>query len=193
MLKSIAEHTIDIDILSNGYVLDAGCRNFTFSKEMRKLGCIIIAIDPDPEVLDPKLENVIFDNIAIADCSGDRALIMTADPQARYLSAPGDIGNAIVRAYTISQIMSKYNIVSWDIVKLDVEGCEYKILDTWPGPIAKQITVEFHEHCLGKQPDYIYKRILDKLSSFGYVKVKHERSAMYGAGLNYWDSLWMLK
>ena len=71
---------------------------------------------------------------------------------------------------SILEIGSKFGASHWDVVKLDCEGAEYDVLLDWPGPIAEQITVEFHEHTGAnvKGPD-VYREILEQV---GFNKVE---------------------
>lgn len=193
-LVVIAEHTINLDRLTGGFVLDAGCRNFTFAKELATRGCKVVALDADPTVIADDFKGV-FLNAAISDKAGERELVMCSDPQARYLAGWSVHQDPCVKvqAMTISDLMKIYDIDHWDVVKLDVEGSEYSILAAWPGPVATQISVEFHEHCLGRPPDEVYTSIFKHLAGFGYEIVQHERDARMDAGMNFWDSLLTLK
>lgn len=205
-LEEIHEHTIDTALLTpGGFVLDAGCRNFGFSKALAERGCKVIALDADPTIEDPKIPGVSFLHLALSSKPGVRSLVMSSDPQARHLDPGGDYlatGERVaVAAVTIDHITDKLAEITgekdvlsqkiWDVVKLDIEGSEYGVLQNWPGPIAKQISIEFHEHVAPKLPE-VYDAIFKHLSQW-YVVVQHEKTAMHGAGMNYWDSLLVLK
>ena len=45
-LEVVTDHTVDLDRLRGGWVLDAGCRDFTFAREMVRRGCRVLALDP---------------------------------------------------------------------------------------------------------------------------------------------------
>lgn len=193
----IAEHTIDTALLTpGGWVLDAGCRDFGFSRGLAALGCRVVALDADPTVEDPKEDGIAFRNVAISDRVGMRTLIMHVDPQARYLAVDHnpqvDADRRAVAATTVSHLMAEYGVLRWDAVKLDVEGSEYDILRAWPGPIATQLSIEFHEHC-APRPQRVYDEIFHHLAGFGYEVVQHEKTARYCAHPNFWDSLLILK
>lgn len=193
-LQIIGEHTVDVSRLTGGWVLDAGCRDFAFSRGMSERGCKVIALDADPTIEDPQISGIMFRNLALAERHGVRDLAMTADPQARHLVTNGWRGpTARVLAITLKELMSTLSIEKFDVVKLDIEGAEYGILTDFPGPIASQVSIEFHEHCLGRPPDSVYDVIFSRLFGFGYAIIRHERDARMGAGLNFWDSLFMLK
>jgi len=57
-----------------------------------------------------------------------------------------------------------YNEIGTDIdlLKLDIEGAEYEILENID-PIPKQITVEFHEHCHKNLHDIYIDKVMGHL------------------------------
>lgn len=61
----------------------------------------------------------------------------------------------------------------------------------WPGPIARQISVSFHEHAhpIGEAR---IKQIVAHLSKW-YDPIRHIKDARYCAGENYWDSVFVLR
>ncbi len=190
-LESIADHTVDVDRLCGGWVLDAGCRNFHFSKEMVARGCRVIALDADPTVENPHIEGVTFVNFAIADVAGQIDFAMHTNPEARgvpHHNTSADVPRVMVEARRIEQIGTLFGVTHWDLVKLDVEGAEYKILKTWPGPIADQVSIEFHEHCVGRQAPDVYDRVFTCIRDW-YDVVQHARTERYCAGPNFWDTL----
>lgn len=189
------EHTIDADRLTGGWVLDAGCRDFAFSRQMAELGCRVIALDADPTVEDPLLGGIRFYNFALDAETGEREIVMTADPQARhfaglYTGSPA-VERRRVQAVTVLQMMRSLGIDCWDVVKLDIEGAEYEILRRWSGPIARQISVEFHEHCAQRPPE-LYAEIFQHLGSW-YDVVQHEKEARHCLPPNWFDTLLVLR
>ena len=192
-LAAIGDHTIDVDRLAGGFVLDAGCRNFYFAQHLNMMGCNVIAVDADPTVEAPKDFKGVFANVALATEGGERNFLMHDNPEARHLVRDGvfSFPTAKVQAVTLADVMAFYKIEHWDVVKLDIEGAEYEILQTWQGPIATQISVEFHEHCAPRPPE-VYDGILKHLGQW-YDVVQHEKTARHFTSPNYWDSLWTLK
>lgn len=196
-LVVIGEHTIDASLLTpGGQVLDAGCRDFIFSRGMVEHGCRVTAIDADPTVEDPKIEGVQFIHCAIAAAPGEREIVMTADPQARHLDglyagSPTGAQRCKVSARTLRQLTMLTGVNRWDVVKLDVEGAEYGVLRTWPGPVARQISVEFHEHCAPRPPD-LYAEIFTHLRQW-YDVVQHEKERRHCLPPSWFDTLLVLK
>lgn len=194
-LHVIAEHTIDTALLTPaGLVLDAGCRNFNFARGLVDRGCRVIALDPDPTVTDPGIEGVAFFSLALAHEPGERELVITHDPQARYLAPVGATvqeERRTVQATTLLGLMDTLGIARWDAVKLDIEGSEYDILLNWPGPVATQISVEFHEHC-APRPQSVYDAIFAHLGQW-YDVVQHAKERQHGCPENFWDTLMILR
>ncbi len=187
------EHTIDTSLLTcGGWVLDAGCRDFRFAREVVSRGCRVLALDADPTVEDPKIEGVAFMNVAIASEVGIRLFLMHENPEARHLLDRFDFraGEKAIRVFADTiQNLSRDRLL--DAVKLDVEGAEYDILLNWPGPLARQISVEFHEHC-APRPQCLYDDIFARLGRW-YEVVQHEKTSRHCTHPNYWDSLFVLK
>ena len=91
----------------------------------------------------------------------------------------------------IQTLMRYCKVNRWDLVKLDCEGSEFAILENWPGAIARQISVEFHD---GADPanrtDRYFELLAAKLPDYDWVK--HEKFKQ-GAWWGHWDSLIVLK
>jgi FkbM family methyltransferase len=196
-VRTVREHSIDESLLTGGAVLDGGCRDFQFAEWFADRGHPVVAIDPDPTI-NPK-ESTLMDRkpmchflrVALVGPNHGKQgyLNMDRDPQSRHLAAKG----TPVECCTILELMEKLNIqkTQWDVVKLDIEGSEYDVLANWPGPIAKQLSVEFHEHCHPKG-DGVIRQIEQHLGQW-YQLVQHHKEDRHCAGFNYWDSLFVLR
>jgi hypothetical protein len=124
-IKAIAEHSIDIDLLSGGICIDVGCRGFQFSEGMRDMGLKVLAFDME-EMKAP--EGVHFIKMAIAHIVGEGHYTDTKDQQAKYLSPTG-VPVLVTTLECIYESMLKVeNTAQVDILKLDCEGSEYLIL-----------------------------------------------------------------
>ena len=202
-LKLFGEHTIDVDKLTGGAVLDAGCLNFHLMRVAASFGCKpVVGIDPSPDIEVPAdLESFgKFWNAALvpdARVGSERMvkrLKMTIDRQGRHLSDSSDDGKYVDVVCTdineLSRLWLKPGEI-WDVVKLDIEGGEMAVLEAWPGPITRQLTVEFHEHCW-PQPPARYEAIFEKLSQW-YDVVQHEKEPRHCGHPNWFDTLLVLK
>jgi FkbM family methyltransferase len=195
-IQALDEHSLDVDLLKPGsVVLDVGCRTFGLAKHLASQGCKVISLDPDPSIADPAVPGVVFVQKALVHelPVGDKILFVPMhDASASFVINHGLIPGAIkVEATTIEKLSQEFGVSQWDAVKFDCEGSEYGILMTWPGPIAKQISVEFHEHVQARGESTI-EAIVRHLSKWYQVQ-QHEKSHRHGLPINYWDSLFLLK
>lgn len=190
-IQTIHEHSIDLDLLSGGICIDAGCRGFQFSEAMRDLGLFVFACDLE-DFKAPEGEGIFYYKAAITMEIGVVHYVDTKDQQAKYVSNKG----IPVRSISLNDL---YNVVKTtdineiDVLKLDIEGSEYAILsDPAFQPIPKQISVEFHMHCHRALHEQYYDKCMENLLKW-YEPVKHELTQAHGAGFNYWDSLFIRK
>ncbi len=203
-LIAFASHTIDLDALPEyPTVLDVGCRGFDFSREILRVrpAARIVALDPDPEMPGDAPEGVEFLREALV---GDNR------PSARYAMFSTGEGNFLfsgrahfpferectVPCIGIKALMERVDLKFWDLVKLDCEESEFEILEAWPGPIAGQLSVEFHDWtgpCKEKAtPEYYRRLFAGPLRD--YDVLSHEFSTVGpGPAWGHWDSVFRLK
>lgn len=181
MITEIAEHSIDLELLPpRANILDLGCRGFEFTKALRELGHSVIPVDID------HIEGGAYYQCAITDYNGYCGLSKSNDPQATKIAEGHEI-----KCYTLAQFSKDLNIKWWDAIKMDIEGSEYKVIMSMEKAIATQLSIEFHMHCGQSLQEVTY--IVERLELLGYEAVSHELSEQHGAGLNYWNSLFILK
>ena len=154
--KNIAGHTIGVSLLTGGNVIDLGCRDFTFAKGMRDLGCAPYCLDADPNV---KSDEFIVINKAVTTYSGTVRYVALGE--SGYTSDLKECNGSIeVECVKYSELTDK----EYDVLKLDIEGGEYSILsDPNFKPLPKQISVEFHHHVFPEIHDKFYPLILENL------------------------------
>lgn len=175
---TVAEHSFDETLISVGSaILDIGCRGFEFTNFFRSRGCKVLAIDCDLLIGD------YVQCAVVGDSSIQRYIQYSNDPQGtKVVTTPN---NTPVESVTIQQLGY------FDLIKMDCEGSEYEIIMSLTEAPAKQISVEFHLHTgiyTGKE----IKEMEDRLLVLGYFPMKHDMSHQHGAGLNYWDSLFVM-
>ncbi len=207
-LVKLAGHTVDLDLLpERPVVLDVGCRGFDFTREvlaLRPRGCVV-ALDPDPQIENPQIPNCMFLRCALV--GDDRT-------EANYAGWSTGEGNMLcevsphyaershkVLCHNVTFIQNAWSVHGWDlfhfdVVKLDCEESEFGILENWPGPIATQISVEFHdwtgpwESAAKNSPTYYPNLWAGPLKD--YEVVQHELSRQ-GEGVGHWDTLLRLR
>lgn len=153
-MKTIFEHTFDETLLSDGgYVLDAGCGvDFWFSSYMTEIGMKVISLDPNPKIIKIP-DGVIYENSALVAFASDMCIMKTYldTDAATIVDCSLDtmknkvISSTNVNAITIAQIMDRYGVEKFDLIKMDIEGSEYDILMNIDDINCSQISIEFHD------------------------------------------------
>lgn len=196
MIEIIDNHSVRTDLLGKRPVLDAGARGFRFSKWFAEHGHETWAIDPSPDMIGD-VSVAHYDRAALVAPSWPNSvgLHLGPDPEAWYV-VPGMWRQPGVMVKTLN-LRDHWQGVSgmgcgWDVVKLNIEGAEYDILAEWPGPIARQITVSFHEHTDRRRGDAAITDIVLHLRKW-YYEERHVKDERYCCGPNFWDSLFVLK
>lgn len=204
---TIAEHTIEESIIDrNGYVLDLGCVNFGFANKIKKYCDNIICVDPNPTITEvPDFVNYEKAALYYNDDLKEIEFNIYNDIQGYSILNPEKdwcvlLNKIKVPTITITEIMKKYNIKQFELIKFDIEGAEYKILENIDWTISKQFSVEFHDFRF-MNPNYpdndlYYKNIFARMKDYCHImqhSITDHEGFPNGLGRNYWDSLFVLK
>lgn len=192
----VSSHTILEEIIpEEPRILDVGARSFNWTKAMLKLRpkARIVALEPDPSVKNPNIQNVMFLNAALIHDN------RTSSGYAGWSTGEGNILCDVRPHYAetfddvicmnLEKLKNFTGIEYYDVIKLDCEGCEFGILENFPEGIAGQITVEFHDSDRQQlYPETYYDKLFHKLGEF--VALKHGLTPI-GPGPSYghWDTL----
>jgi hypothetical protein len=187
-LTVVDSHSVWMDAVGTGSVLDAGCRGFRFSEYFHKRGNPVVMMDPAPETEDPGYGKLLKKALASPGYPRQAKLRMTDDLEARNVVQGGQPGDPDVECMTMREVMEAAQVSKWDLVKLNIEGMETAILKAWPGPISKQIVVSFHEHTPQKVGNLAVANAMEHLGKW-YRIVRHEWDERYQAGFNWWDTV----
>jgi FkbM family methyltransferase len=177
MMRMVGGHTIDVDLLpEEPTVLDVGCRYFDFSDAILTLRprARIISLDPAPdlELLDTqaaKRVRLINKALVARDCSS-AWLTWEGDGAKIYFDQVTEIASDFVYPFempgpTKVQTISFDKILEdcpyFDCIKLDCEGSEFALLENWPGKVATQISIEFHDTWFGSHPDEYFEKLFN--------------------------------
>lgn len=200
-LVNIAGHTIDKSLLSDGVIIDVGCRGFGFSDAEEFNKKTVYCIDPDNSVFDMitgvpqpvnKEWNFKFLNVAISDKSGESSYYENGEATCLKEIDP-DQSHPFKPCKTITmEDLYKITGENVDVLKLDCEGAEYIILGETFKPIPKQITCEFHYHCVPDLHMKHFDSIMERLSK-DYTIHNAVWEPRHGCGNNYWDILFIRK
>jgi hypothetical protein len=203
-LQTLASHTIDVNRLPDApVILDVGCRWFDFTEAVRALRPLTQAIcmDPSSDVAEPAdTSATAFLRVALVGHDGKTTHFaegIAGDGAGNLVVEAPNYGDYRVRrvpCMNVTDVREHFCLTDrkFDVVKLDCEGSEFGILENWPGPIAEQISVEWHD-CWRpeiRDGDYYERLMRDKLP--WYTLVKHD-IFQQGNARGHWDDLLILK
>lgn len=182
MITEVFEHSIDLSLLPpQANILDVGCRGFQFTDYMRSLGHKVTPIDIED------FPDRTYYRLAITGQDGRVGIHRNSDPQATRVKE----GNELL-SMTLDTFSNSVGIEVWHCLKMDIESSEFDVIMNLSKPPADQISCEFHLH-LGLYGQKEMMLMENKLRKLGYEFAQHQLTERHGAGLNYWDSLFVLK
>ncbi|MDO5509584.1 MAG: FkbM family methyltransferase [Weeksellaceae bacterium] len=152
-------------------------KDISFDKKiMKNHGCQVFAYDPTPNSIAyvKTLNNIpLFDfhAIGLADYNGDTEFFLPKIGVSGSLKNHQFLQNkeaVSVEVMTLDSIMQANGHSSIDVLKIDIEGSEYAVLeDILRKELdVKQICVEFHDRFFDEPPKSF--EIIEKLRSTGY-------------------------
>jgi FkbM family methyltransferase len=192
MLTVIDNHSVDLDLIRHGPILDVGCRGFALCKFFINLGRgnRVIGMDPDRGLVPPP--GVEYLQLGLCGSPQEVShLVLEQDPEARYVTFgkhEPDRPSIQVRCITLQELMVQCRVEDFDLIKLNAEGVEFDILDKMLSPAAKQIVVSFHEHTAARRGQDAVNALVHRLGKW-YDIVQHVWDKRYGCGLNAWDTV----
>jgi FkbM family methyltransferase len=200
---TINEHTFFPDKLSkNPVIVDLGCSEGGFLRDFKnqfEYGTYI-GVEANPLNYE-KIKNLNDDNTFIlntAVCSEQRndatvSFVVAVndgslgsfvfDENSVSLAKPGNTTERFtVPTIKISEIFEKYNLEKIDVLKVDIEGAEWEVLESLDKNTfdkIHQISVEFHDFIDPTKKDRT-KEIVKRLESFGYKSIISGAPWFYG-------------
>ena len=159
-------------LFKNLVVMDVGCDWGSFSLWMNDLARKIYAIDISEEnikrlktnIQTNQLTKIVPYHCAIGGKTKERYYDLDAKP-GNGSSKITESGFKTIQMYTVNDFMKREGIDYVDVLKLDIEGCEYETLEAPDFPREKISTIvgEFHGEKSERQ-----KKIEDILHLLGY-------------------------
>ncbi len=213
MIKKIATQSIKVDLLEqDSTVIDIGCGyNFSMSRELCEMGCKVIGCDPNPRITDvfehpnftlSKRAVVVDESVKTIDLINYNGTESATTIMSQHAGFPFERIEEIVKVETttIKNIMEENKMEQVDLIAFNAEGAEYDLLKGIDGPIAKQLSVSFHDF-RNLNPYYpnnerYYAELFETLEKW-YTIVQHkwhqQGCVPERFSWNYWDSLFILK
>ena len=180
-------------IISAGVGEDISFDNFLIKKK----NCQVIGIDPTPkshnfiEKLNP-MNNFVLIKKALSAVNDDLVEIYR-NKNPDHVSESILSKHQAVKNYdyyysetvSLNFLLEKYKNVS--VIKMDVEGSEYEIIDNLKEvpETVRQICVEFHHFCSNKTIEDTY-RCIEKLKSLGFENYVEKQSHHKLSEVTFW-------
>jgi FkbM family methyltransferase len=145
----------------------------------------ILAFEPNPIAIQAfkKIhghnENIFLIESAVADKEGD--IYLGIDPNNSTTSSIYKKENQIsIKAVTLADSMKQHGWLSADLLKIDIEGCEYDVINAMTEFPFKHLLIEFHDN-VGQ-----LDKVLQKLKNEGYhLEIRKEDTRFRGSSTDY--------
>jgi len=169
---------IDLDIIPEGStVISAGVgEDISFDEDLiKRKQCNIIGIDPTHKSIDyikkRKVGNFSLIEKALWKNDDNILLHFNSNPDHVSESVLADHHSALSAGHecqtiTIPQLVEEYEDIS--LLKMDIEGAEYDVINSLEELDIPQVCVEFHWFCSDKT-EADTTDCISKLMSFGYT------------------------
>jgi len=149
------------------------------SKDWRFSGDIQRDYKGQIEKLNPNFKNIYYINVGLWDKEGELKFYRQNNPQ--YVSQSlvdnmfGDIYD-MVKVTTIAGIMKAHNHSKIDLLKLDIEGAEVKVLNNMLDNkiYPKYLCIEFDLYLKKKDTNNETQKIVKRLEQVGYKILKND-------------------
>lgn len=164
----------------NSVILSVGLgEDVSFDLQViERFGCTVHGCDPTPKSLawlrNQNLpEHFHVHALGLGDSDGPATFIPPANDQHVSFSAmrgKGQSGTAIeIDVFTLPSLLKRIGVDRIDVLKMDIEGFEYGVIDQMIGTCIRpeQLLVEFHHRMYGYRPDDT-RRAVDQLRAAGY-------------------------
>ena len=204
IIKNIKEHTfIDKGFSDNpATIVDLGACLGEFCNDFVEMFGSVkksILIEANPTNFNKIItsDNIIAHNNFISSEEGG-SVIFREDPTSPYngTSVFSYFENSVdnkIDNITLNEIIRIHDLEKIDILKIDIEGAEYDILENIDPELFKiidQITVEFHDF-IDPELKERTSLLVKKIESYGYETISNSIDYKYGS--DYYDTLFYKK
>ena len=178
-LHRIRGHAVwDRSLGPTSIIIDAGAHRGEFSREIhRRFGSRCLLIEANPHLalkLQPPPGGTVI-HAALSANDGTARFVFRANPEGGSISVhSGDAGNETseIKAVSLATLLREQGISRIDLLKLDIEGAEFPLLEQTPDAILTgigQITVEFHDFLPEFDGRGLFQAARARLEGLGFV------------------------
>ena len=178
-LETFSGHTFSAALHDpGGIVIDLGCNQGDFAAMvLGRFDCRYHALEANPAMvaLATKRLGIPVEHLAVTGSEGEIDFLLSGNPEASSIFssiAGGGLGSIRVPSTTLKAWAIDNGIESVSVLKVDIEGAELDVIDSWDGstPRPVQWTVEFHDFIDPSQRPRVLKSIA-KLKALGYESI----------------------
>ena len=131
------------------------------------------------EKLNPNFKKIYYVNEGLWDKEGELKFYRQDNPQYVSQSLVDNIFGStydVVKVTTIATIMKNHNHTKIDLLKLDIEGAEVKVLNNMLdcNIYPKYLCIEFDLYLKRKDIDNKTQKLIDRLVQVGYKVLKND-------------------
>jgi len=178
-LARVRGHTIwTKQLVPGSVVVDAGAHQGEFSREMKeRFGCVCWPVEANPR-LAARLRDDGFANTipAALGASDGKTCFIFRDNSESSSVIPREmdtLADAVeVATITLPTLMQRAGLAWIDLLKLDIEGAEFDLLESTPDYVLRsigQITVEFHDFFPEFRGRGLFNRVRERLAALGFA------------------------
>jgi len=191
MERVIMEHTFFENLLNDEIiVIDLGACKGEFINEIEKnykvKKAVLVEANPNNFKNLINKDNWVNYNRAISSNSNE-FIEFYEDPKSPYNGTKVfnyfDGVKHKIETITLEDIIKENNISYIDILKIDIEGSEYEIMDKISDEVynvIRQITIEFHDF-IDPNLKIETQKIIDKLENLGYKRISKPIQHMFNS------------
>lgn len=175
---------VDRRLSPQAVVVDLGANRGDFSRELfRRHRVRTVAVEASRQLYErlPRLEGGSLHHCIMADVDGELDLHLSTNDEASSVlpvrvGAPR--GSERVRSVTLPRLLESEGLRAVDLLKVDIEGAETRMLGACPDELLRaidQITIEFHDFCGQIAADDV-RAVVRRLRGLGFDAIRLTRN-----------------
>ena len=176
---TIRGHTLWLPPLNaTSVIIDAGAHAGQFSRSIHQLtGARCLLIEANPELAEklsfPPPATVLHAALSTAD--GTASFFLRPNPESGSIltnSRDPNPNSIPIQSISLASLFNRFDLSIIDLLKLDIEGAEFALLQETPSHLLaniRQITVEFHDFLPEFQKRHLVERAVQRLEKIGFV------------------------